>query len=449
MGLFGRCLERHQRRELVERNQREFDEPVYKYRFNKICFIEPPYGRFMARLDAPFALMYLASIAEQAGWKAEIVEMYDLKDPLPQADVYAVTSSSPQFPATIKLATRLGDEFPDALRMVGGNHISAVPEDLFKTCFNIGVFGEGERALTKILSFDSYQLAKASTCVGVEGERVESLDSVPFPARHLIDWSKYKRGIYWGRELLAPAVSMISSRGCPYSCVYCGSHVVFGRRTRFRSVENVCEEAKHVINTLGYHGLNFHDDEFTLNRDRTIKLCRELVKLEVVWRCLTRADLVDEKLLEEMEMGGCKEIILGVESGSQKVLDSMNKRISVKQNLKAMKMIKKAGIQLKTGIMVGCPSETKKTVEETKRLLRKCPPDFWNVSVFTPFPGCAVWENPERYGIKILTRDLTQYSMVGKNHRGIVVSETEAMNKKDIEQARDELIELLLEVSPP
>lgn len=337
-----------------------------------VCFIEPPYGQFAERLDAPFALMYLASTAELCGYSAEIVEMHDLNDKLPQADVYAVTSSSPQFPATIKLERRLGDEFPDSLRIIGGNHISSMHDDLYKTSFNIGVFGEGEVVLSGILKWrGDYQNA---TCVGIQGVPMENLDIIPFPARHLVDWKKYKRGIYWGHELLAPAVSMITSRGCPFHCCYCGSNVIFGRRNRARSIPNIVEEIKQVIGTLGYHGLNFHDDEFSLNRERTIKLSRELAKLDVVWRCLTRADLLDEDLLWEMEKGGCREIILGVESGSQKVLDAIGKGTTVKQNLKAMKMIKEAGIQLKAGIMVGSPSETKETVEETKKLLRECPP---------------------------------------------------------------------------
>lgn len=412
-----------------------------------VCFIEPPYGQFAERLDAPFALMYLASTAELCGYSAEIVEMHDLNDKLPQADVYAVTSSSPQFPATIKLERRLGDEFPDSLRIIGGNHISSMHDDLYKTSFNIGVFGEGEVVLSGILKWrGDYQNA---TCVGIQGVPMENLDIIPFPARHLVDWKKYKRGIYWGHELLAPAVSMITSRGCPFHCCYCGSNVIFGRRNRARSIPNIVEEIKQVIGTLGYHGLNFHDDEFSLNRERTIKLSRELAKLDVVWRCLTRADLLDEDLLWEMEKGGCREIILGVESGSQKVLDAIGKGTTVKQNLKAMKMIKEAGIQLKAGIMVGSPSETKETVEETKKLLRECPPDFWNVSVFTPFPGCAVWREPEAFGIKILTRDLSQYAMVGKDFKGIVVSETENMDKYEIERARDDLIDLLKEISPP
>ena len=278
---------------------------------------------------------------------------------------------------------------------------------------------------------------------------IENLDEIPFPAHHLIDYSEYKRGIYWGDHMLSRAVSIISSRGCPYNCIFCGSRVVFGRRTRFRSIENVVAEMKEVIDTIGFRGFNFHDDTFALDIKRTIGLCREFKKLNIVWRCLSRVNTVNEKTISAMEKSGCKELILGVESGSQKILDNLNKHTTVEQNLKAMKMVKKSGIQLKVGIIVGSPGETWETVEETKKMLKEYPPDFWNVSVFTPFPGTPVWNAPDKYGIKILTRDLTKYAMVGKDYKGIVAIETEDMKKEDIEHARDDLIDLLKDISPP
>jgi anaerobic magnesium-protoporphyrin IX monomethyl ester cyclase len=418
---------------------------------NKICFINPPYHVFIERLTPPFNLMYLAAIAERAGWKAEIIDMNQNDDTLPDADVFGVTSSSPQWPETIKVSERLDEEFPDSLIIIGGNHISSIPNDIKNTKFDVAVLGEGEMVLEKILKDrengkDNYnQTTLLAQKLGV----IKDLDSIPFPSRHLIDYSKYKRGIYWGGELLAPAVSIISSRGCPFNCIFCGSRVVFGRGTRFRSVDNVVAEIKDVIDNIGYRGFNFHDDTFCLNSQRVIGMSKEFTKLDIVWRCLSRVETMNEKMLAAMEESGCKEIILGVESGSQKILNNLNKHTTVEQNLKAMKMVKKSGIQLKVGIIVGSPGETWETVEETKKLLKACPPDFWNVSVFTPFPGTCVWDQPEKYGLKILTRDLHQFAMVGKDYKGIVVVETEDMKKEDIEHGRDDLIDLLKDISPP
>lgn len=418
---------------------------------NKICFIEPPYHTFIENLDAPFSLMYLAAIAEDCRWEAEILDMDSLDDEIPLADVYGVTSTSPQWPVTVKLSERLAAEFSKSLKIVGGNHISAEPDDLLGTKFDLAVLGEGELPLANTLeNYDYFKrfISSPRVSLRVGGKIVKDLDSIPFPARHLVDWGRYKRGIYWGKELLAPAVSIISSRGCPFNCIFCGSHVVFGRRTRFRSVENVIAEIREVVDKMGFLGFNFHDDTFCLNRKRVLRLCEEIAKLNIVWRCLSRVDTTDKEILDAMQKAGCKELILGVESGSQKILDTLQKGTTVKQNLKAMKATKKAGIQLKVGIIVGSPRETWETVEETKKLLKECPPDFWNVSCFTPFPGSLVWKVPEKYGLKILTRDLSQYAMVGKDFRGNVVVETEEMSKTDIEQARDELIDLCLTLSP-
>ena len=206
---------------------------------------------------------------------------------------------------------------------------------------------------------------------------------------------------------------------------------------------------KQVIAEMGYHGFNFHDDTFAVNRDRAMELCKEFKKLDIVWRCLTRVNTVDEELLVNMRDAGCKEIIYGIESYSQKILNNLQKGTTAKQNLHAMKLTKKIGIQTKAGIIVGNPGETWDTIRETMKGLRECPPDYWALSTLTPYPGSAIYENPEKYKVKLLTRDISQYLMVDKNRKGHVVMETEEMTKKDIEQARDEVVDLLMEISGP
>ena len=357
----------------------------------KVCFINPPYGVFAEELDAPFNLMYLAAVAEKCGWEASIVDMRTMDEPLPEANVYGVTSTSPQWPDTLILSDRLASEFKNSLKIVGGPHVSACPNDVEQSSFEIAITGEGEQALTNLFSSFPPKIPYATLYSVIYGKPIDNLDSVPFPARHLVNWKRYKRGIYWGKEKLADAVSIISSRGCPFNCVFCGSHVVFGHKVRFRSVENVIAEMRQVVDTMGYRGFNFHDDTFCINRGRVFALCTEFLKLKkfnVVWRCLSRVDTIDEELLKVMANTGCKEIILGVESGSNKILKNLNKGTTAEQNLKAMRLVKESDIQLKVGIIVGSPGETWETVEETEELLKTYPPNFWNVSCFTPFPGC-------------------------------------------------------------
>jgi len=406
-----------------------------------IVFLEPPYGWFAEQLDPPFSLMYLAAVAEKQGWQATIVDMANSESLIPEADIYAVTATSPQWKSAVKLSERLAKEHPDKLRIVGGNHISYSLAEGAPTKFNVCVAGEGEQIIEVILR--NPQKWKTENQIGIRTDPIENLDAIPFPARHLIDWSQYKRGIFWGKKLLEPAVGIIQSRGCYQKCIFCGSNVVFGHRIRCRSVGNIIAEMKQVISEMGYYGFNFHDDNFAVDHKRTLDLCKEFKTLDVVWRCLTRVNTVDEEILANMKEAGCKEIIYGVESFSQKILDNLHKGTTVKQNLHAMKLTKKAGIQTKAGIIVGSPGETWETIEETKKGLRECPPDYWNVSVFTPYPGSAVFANPEKYGVKLLTRNIEDYAMVSKNGKGNVVMETKDMSKKDIEEARDSLIDLL------
>ncbi len=411
----------------------------------KIALIEPPYGWLGPQLEPSFPLMYLAAVAEKCGWKAQIIDMQTLEDPLPEADVYAVTATSPQWSDAAKLSHTLAKEHPESLRIVGGNHTSYDLAEGRATAFNVCVAGEGEQILEEILS--DPQKWKQNKPIGIRTAPLENLDAIPFPARHLVDWKQYKRGIFWGKKLLEPAADIIQSRGCPNACIFCDSHVVMGHRTRFRSVGNVVAEMKQVIAEIGYHGFNFHDDTFAVNRSRALELCREFKKLDVVWRCLTRVNTVDEEVLTTMKDAGCKEIIYGIESYSDQILNNLHKGTTAKQNLQAMKLTKKAGIQTKAGIIVGNPGETWETIRETMKGLRECPPDYWAVSTLTPYPGSAIWANPEKYHVKLLTRDISQYTMVNKQHRGNVVLETEEMTKADIEQARDEVVDLLIEIS--
>ena len=173
-------------------------------------------------------------------------------------------------------------------------------------------------------------------------------------------------------------------------------------------------------------------------------MCHEFSKLGIVWRCLTRADSVDREILMAMRDSGCKEIIIGMESGSQKILDLLRKGVTVEQNLKAMKLIKEF-MQLKVSVIVGSPGESWETINETKELLKQCKPDLWQVSTFTPLPGSDAWNHPEKFGLKILTRDLNQYQMVGKD-RGVVVVETEEMTKAEIERATEDMTTFLKEL---
>lgn len=221
---------------------------------------------------------------------------------------------------------------------------------------------------------------------------MENLDTLPFPARHLfpniVDYS----GIH-GQERGEGATTIISSRGCPFHCSFC-TKIPQTSTVRFRQPDKILLEMKTVMDDYDVTHFRFVDDIFTLDSKRVEKFC-ELKSSEgndATWICITRADALNTHLLKQMKDAGCREIHIGVESGSQRILDAMNKQTTVKTLRDAVTDIKKTGIRVKTYIMYGYPGETEKDREETIRFIREVKPDKVTVSEFTPIPGSLLWD---------------------------------------------------------
>jgi anaerobic magnesium-protoporphyrin IX monomethyl ester cyclase len=226
---------------------------------------------------------------------------------------------------------------------------------------------------------------------------IDSLDELPFPARHLLDPSIYKR---LPHELFKePCVDVLASRGCPYQCIFCLLNVVWGNKIRVRSPENVIEELK-ILKSQGAKQIHFHDLTFTLDREWVIRLCNLMLenKLNLLWTCQTRVDKVDLELLKLMKRAGCRSILYGIESLNQESLDSLKKGVKVEDVEKALRETKKAGIEIRCSMMLGLPGETKESVEKTISLLLKWNPAFVQFHTTIAFPGTELYENIEKYG---------------------------------------------------
>jgi radical SAM superfamily enzyme YgiQ (UPF0313 family) len=231
----------------------------------------------------------------------------------------------------------------------------------------------------------------------VNRELIEDLDSLPFPARHLIE----ERDVYYNPKLgKRPFTAVCTSRGCSYRCIYCvPSSLSFSRELEYkhfmgkkppvrkRSPENIIEEFK-LLRSQGYKAVNMQDDQFVWGEERTVKICEGIKDLDIVWGCSARSDHLNEPIVKAMAEANCKFIDLGVESFSQEILDYVKKDIDVKKNEEAIKLVKKYGISAKINIMFGAsPIETmdtiKKNMEEVKRL--KVDQVMYNIA--NPFPG--------------------------------------------------------------
>jgi len=216
---------------------------------------------------------------------------------------------------------------------------------------------------------------------------LEDLDSLPFPAHHLLPLESLKRM----GKILFP---LITSRGCVYWCDFCSTVRMFGRGYRTRSPKNVVDEMEMLHKKYGESQFTFYDDAFTVNRNNVMEMCSELKarKLKVNWDCETRVDYVDQELLQTMKDAGCLAVWYGVESGSEKILCEMNKKTKKDQIRAAFKMTQKTGMMVIASAIIGFPGETEDTAWETINFIKELNPDDIGFYVATPYPGTPMYE---------------------------------------------------------
>jgi len=219
-------------------------------------------------------------------------------------------------------------------------------------------------------------------------ELISDLDKIPFPARHLTPYKKYS-------SLLAkrnPITTMITSRGCPYNCLFC-MRPHLGKKFRARSAKNVVDEIEECVN-IGIKEFLIYDDTFTVERKRVMDICNEIMRrrLDIGWDIRTRVDTVDYELLKKMKKAGCERIHYGVEKGNQEQLDILRKGITLKQVKNAFRLTKKVGIGTLAYFMIGGPKETRKTVMQSINFAKMIKPDYAHFSITTPFPATDLYD---------------------------------------------------------
>lgn len=346
----------------------------------------------------PTDLMYLASVAENCGYEAMIRDYSqggDFTEDLKsfQPDYLLANVATPTFLSdmdTVRLAKEL---YPNICTIVKGApfltyNTNVIYENQY---IDYVIFGEPEMTLQDILSgvknSDITGICYKENFQSVKNESrpfIENLDILPFPARHLVDNSKYVRP----DNGKVQAVIKVS-RGCPYHCFFCLATPVSGSKVRVRSAENIIAEIRECVEKYNIRNFLFWSDIFNFDRDWTINLCNKIIesKLKIVWSSNTRANTMDEEMAELMYKAGCRLVSIGVESGSQEILDKIGKHITLEQIRNTVKILKKNKIKIYNYFVIGLPWESEKTVEETIKFAIELDSDFISFYTATPLPG--------------------------------------------------------------
>jgi anaerobic magnesium-protoporphyrin IX monomethyl ester cyclase len=311
----------------------------------------------------------------------------------------------------------------DIITVLDGTHPSARPIDcLANPNIDFVVIGEREHTMFELVgSLEQDNMRDLKKIRGIafiqNGKRVftpprpliEDLDSLPFPARHLLPMDKYLAAVKENPlrgVIRKPWAAMMTSRGCPYNCVFCSIHIVMGKKWRGRSPENVVDEIEQLVRTYRIEQVDFNDDNMTLDKKRMENICDLIVKrgLDIEWYTPNgvRADTLDKNLLTKMSASGCKKLRIAPESGVQRVVDQIIKK---KQNLKkveeAVVLSKKLGIRIGCFFVIGLIGETSEDIEESIKYaykLRQLGAEIFHFSIATPLYGTELYEQAKRGG---------------------------------------------------
>jgi len=383
----------------------------------KIALINPRIEGYSSTLP-PLGLLYIGAVLEKEGFDVKIFDI----PPGSLNDIDNIVSFNPNIIGVSiitayatrakKIIIELKKNLNNSFYVIGGVHPTALPEESIKI-FDVDcvVIGEGEKTMKDLcwaiknesplenINGILYRDGKGNIIKTFPQSLIEDLDTLPFPARHLINFEKYLfppgviRG-YWSEK----CTSVMTSRGCPYQCIWCGSQIIFGRKVRRRSVENVIREIELLKKEYKIDTIWFVDDTFTLNKKWIKEFCDQLIikNMDLRWGCQAHVETIDEEMVVLMKKAGLIQLDFGVESGSEKVLKILKKHSNEEKIKNAFKIAKKVGVRTMATFMFGNPGENSEDIEKTLKLAKEIKPNFVSSYFLTPFPGTELMEMAEK-----------------------------------------------------
>ncbi len=365
-------------------------------------------------------LAYLAAVAREKRCPVQLLDAMALgwdwdhtanKAQEFRPDLVIVLATTPTFPNDAAFVRFLRQSLETRIALVG-THVTALPsESLTQSGADYVILGEAEPIVGDLIDrwnqseMDIPGLAfrrNNETVLNPRRSFVEPLDDLPDPARDLLPLKRYTMPFTEGR----PFVTVIPCRGCPFPCTFCRAGDVWGKKVRVRSPDRVVAELEEVRDRYGIRDVVFMTDTLLANRDWALSFFQSIVEagLEINWIGNARTDQVDTELLNAMKRSGCRLISYGIESGSQEMLESMRKHLTLEQSLNAVRMTKEAGITTFAYFVLGLPGETKETIRQSIDFARKLDADYVNFHIATPFPGTEFYRQAKENGWLISDR---------------------------------------------
>jgi len=387
-----------------------------------VCIVIPPSPFLLDERVFPFlGPLKVAAVLEEANVPVEVLDLSGIKNYTDvvedyarqnRATIFGLTATTPQFPAAVKIAETILAHTPDSRVIIGGTHATLVVAALKKERkqgrigraarayeqldqnFDVIVAGDGEDAIFRAIGQYPPKLIDADDRKSELFLTNARLDKTPFPARHLIDMPSYHYTVDG-----APALSLIAQLGCPYKCGFCaGRASPMLRNIRTRSDDNIVEEMKLLFRTYGNTGFMFYDDELNVNPSM-IELMEKIAKaqrdLGTEWklRGFVKSERFNEAQAEALYAAGFRQLLIGFESGSPRILENIQKIAKQEDNTRCMDISRKFGLKVKALMSLGHPGESPATIDDTRRWLMDVKPFDFDATVITPYPGSPYYDD--------------------------------------------------------
>lgn len=394
-----------------------------------IVFCEPPYVFWDRSLDGlrkgeetipGMGMLILAAVARQKGYRVHLIDAKEQGRALEdvsaeiaalEPDYLGLSATTISVTNAARIAARVKELRPGVVTIVGGAHVSAIPERTMEAfpSLDYGICGEGEHSMFDLLArlesgepIDSVAgLAyrrEGKILANPRAPYIDDLDQLPPPAWDLLPDFPHRFQPSLFSYPKSPVASLITSRGCPFSCSFC-DRSTSGKKGRMHSVEYIVELCRK-LEGMGVRHILFVDDLFTVKRERVVALCNAFLEngFRFTWSCTSHPNLLDAATMKLMKKAGCWQIAYGIESGSQRVLNVVKHEVKIPRMRETLRMTREAGIRAKGYVMLGHPTEALDSLAETLEFLKTVELDMCQITKFTPYPGTPAYPTILKHG---------------------------------------------------